>query len=29
MGIVVAGKVGKDLKSNVSGFIKYFLFWGW
>ena len=25
-GIVVAGKVGRDLKSNVSGFIKDFLF---
>ena len=24
--IVVAGKVGRDLKSNVSGFIKDFLF---
>ena len=25
-GIVVTGKVGRDLKSNVSGFIKDFLF---
>ena len=25
-GIVVAGKVGRDLKSNVSGFIKDFCF---
>ena len=28
-GIIVAGKVGRDLKSNVSGFIKDFLFWKW
>ena len=30
VGIVVVGKVGRDLKSNASGFIKVFiLFWKW